>query len=216
MKVAVLFPKIFNFPFTYENESFEKLKPGDFVKAPFGSNDITGVIWPYEQKTKKKFQIKKISKKLNVKSLNPSMIDFIIWFSKYNLVPLGMSLKMCLLNQNVVEKSYSKKEFEIFKIKKIKNNFLLNLEQKKSLKFIRSVGTNYNVTVLEGITGSGKTLVYFERIKDIINKGFQVLIMLPEIALTNQFSRRFKEYFGAEPAIWHSGSSKLFLHFKNL
>ena len=116
------------------------------------------------------------------------MIKFISWFSKYNLVPLGMSLKMCLLNKDVVEKSFNK-EFDKFKIKKGKNKFLLNTEQKKSLAFIRNIGNNYNVTVLEGVTGSGKTLVYFERIKDLINKGFQALILLPEIALTNQFSR---------------------------
>jgi len=61
---------------------------------------------------------------------------------------------------------------------------------------------------LEVITGSGKTLVYFERVRDIVDKGFQALILLPEIALTNQFSRRFKQFFGAEPAIWHSGTSK--------
>jgi len=62
--------------------------------------------------------------------------------------------------------------------------------------------------VLEGVTGSGKTLVYFERVRDFLNKGFQSLIMLPEIALTNQFSKRFEEFFGTEPAIWHSGTSK--------
>ena len=104
MKVAVLFPKIFNFPFTYESNINKKLKPGDFVKAPFGSSELTGVIWPEQQKTKKKFKIKKISKKINVKSLNKSMIEFISWFSKYNLVPLGMSLKMSLLNKDVVSK----------------------------------------------------------------------------------------------------------------
>ena len=207
MKIPVLFPKIFDYPFTYKSEISETLKSGDFVKAPFGSSEITGVVWPHEQKTEKKFKIKKISKKINVKNLNPSMIEFISWFSKYNLVPLGMSLKMCLLNKNVVEKNFDK-EFDKFKIKRRKNKFLLNVEQKKSLVFIRSIGNNYNVTVLEGVTGSGKTLVYFERIKDLIQKGFQALILLPEIALTNQFSRRFKEFFGAEPAIWHSGTTK--------
>ena len=192
MKVPVLFPKIFDYPFTYKSEISEPLKSGDFVKAPFGSSEITGVVWTHEQKTEKKFKIKKISKKINVKNLNPSMIEFISWFSKYNLVPLGMSLKMCLLNKNVVEKNFDK-EFDKFKIKRRKNKFLLNVEQKKSLAFIRSIGNNYNVTVLEGVTGSGKTLVYFERIKDLIQKGFQALILLPEIALTNQFSRRFQE-----------------------
>ena len=207
MNIPVLFPKIFDHPFTYKSEIPGSLNPGDFVQAPFGSKEITGVVWPYEEKTDKKFKIKKISKKINVKNLNPSMINFISWFSKYNLVPLGMSLKMCLLNQDVVQKSFHQ-EFEKFKIKINKNKFLLNSEQKKSLNFMRSVGDKYNVTVLEGVTGSGKTLVYFNRIKDVIDRGLQALILLPEIALTNQFSRRFKEFFGADPAIWHSGTTK--------
>ena len=102
MKVPVLFPKIFDHPFTYKTEISEKLKSGDFVKAPFGSKEITGVVWPHEQKTEKKFKIKKISRKINVKKLNAPMIEFITWFSKYNLVRLGMSLKMCLLNKEVI------------------------------------------------------------------------------------------------------------------
>ena len=207
MKIPVLFPKIFNHPFTYKSEISESLNSGDFVKAPFGSNEITGVVWPYEQKTEKKFKMKKISKKINVKILNSSMIEFISWFSKYNLVPLGMSLKMCLLNKDVVEKNFNK-EFDKFKVKKSKNKFLLNTEQKRSVTFMRSIGNNYNVTVLEGVAGSGKTLVYFERIKDFVHKGLQALILLPEIALTNQFRTRFQEFFGAEPAIWHSGNYK--------
>jgi len=207
MKVPILFPKIFNYPFTYKSEISEPLKSGDFVKAPFGSSEITGVVWPEEQKTNKKFKIKKISRKINVTNLSPVMIKFISWFSRYNLVPLGMSLKMCLLNKDVVEKKFDK-EFDKFKIKNISNKVSLNIEQKNSLSFIRKIGTNYNVTVIEGVTGSGKTLVYFERIKDIIEQKLQALILLPEIALTNQFSRRFKEFFGVEPAIWHSGTTK--------
>ena len=64
MKIPILFPKIFDFPFTYKSEIEDNLKPGDFVKAPFGSSELTGVVWPYEQKTEKKFQIKKISRKI--------------------------------------------------------------------------------------------------------------------------------------------------------
>jgi len=207
MKVPVLFPKIFDYPFTYKSEISESLSPGDFVKAPFGSTEITGVVWPEEQKTKKKFKIKKISKKINSANLNTPMIKFISWFSKYNLVPLGMSLKMCLLKKDVVEKNFDE-EFKRFKLKYNKNFFLLNEEQKKSLTYMRTAGDNYNVTVLEGVTGSGKTLVYFNRMKDIVDRGYQALILLPEIALTNQFSRRFEDFFGSEPAIWHSGTTK--------
>ncbi len=207
MKLAVLFPKIFDHPFTYNSEINEILKPGDFVKAPFGPSEIIGVVWPYEQKTDKNFRIKKISKKLNIQSLNSKMIEFIIFFSKYNLVSLGMSLKMCLLNKNVVEKDFSK-EFKKYIINNINKKISLNHEQKKSLDFLRKFNNNYNVTVLEGVTGSGKTLVYFNRIQDFLKKKLQILILLPEIALTNQFSKRFEEYFGAPAAIWHSGTSK--------
>ena len=207
MKVPVLFPKIFDYPFTYKSEISESLNSGDFVKAPFGSSEITGVIWPHEQKTEKKFKIKKISKKINVKNLNSTMIEFISWFSKYNLVPLGMSLKMCLFNKGVIEKNFDK-EFKKFQLKNNKNRFVLNHEQKSSLTFMRSIGSKYNVSVLEGVAGSGKTLVYFNRIKDFTDKGMQALILLPEIALTNQFSRRFKDFFGTKPAIWHSNTTK--------
>ena len=163
MKIPVLFPKIFNYPFTYKSEISDTLNPGDFVKAPFGSYKITGVVWPDEQKTEKNFKLKKIIKKINIPNLNSSMIKFISWFSKYNMVPLGMSLKMSLLNKDVVEKSFDK-EFNKYKIKKNTIKFSLNAEQKVSLTFLKRVGDNYNVTVLEGITGSGKTLVYFERV----------------------------------------------------
>ena len=138
--------------------------------------------------------------------MNLSMIKFINWFSRYNIVPLGMSLKMCLLKKDVVEKSYDK-EFEIYQLQRKINYFKLNYEQKKSLNDLEQFGKKYCVSVLEGVAGSGKTLVYFERIKKIIYKGFQALVMLPEIALTDQFSERFKDFFGFYPAIWHSGIS---------
>ena len=60
------------------------------------------------------------------------------------------------------------------------------------------------MAVLQGTTGSGKTLVYFERIKKIIKQNSQALVLLPEIFLTNDFKLRFEEFFGFEPAIWHS------------
>ena len=66
----------------------------------------------------------------------------------------------------------------------------------------------FRVHVLQGTTGSGKTMVYFEALKDIINKGFQGLILLPEIGLTGQFEKKFIEFFGFIPAVWHSGITK--------
>ncbi|WP_412058860.1 primosomal protein N' [Bartonella sp. DGB2] len=58
--------------------------------------------------------------------------------------------------------------------------------------------------LLNGVTGSGKTEVYFEAVAQALREGRQVLILLPEIALTEQFITRFSQRFGAPPAAWHS------------
>ena len=123
------------------------------------------------------------------------------WFSSYNLVSKGMVLKMCLGDKKNVSKI---EEYKKEKINKKKYNFLLNKDQKKSFEDLTKFGNSFNVSLLQGVTGSGKTLVYFERIKEILEKGEQVLILLPEIFLTNQFKDRFEEFFGFVPSIWHS------------
>ena len=63
---------------------------------------------------------------------------------------------------------------------------------------------DYSVTLLDGVTGSGKTEVYFEAVADAIRAGRQSLILMPEIALTAQFLDRFTLRFGVRPAQWHS------------
>ena len=62
----------------------------------------------------------------------------------------------------------------------------------------------YSVTLLDGVTGSGKTAVYFEAVSEVIRRGRQALVLMPEIALTSQFLDRFAERFGVRPAEWHS------------
>jgi primosomal protein N' (replication factor Y) len=62
----------------------------------------------------------------------------------------------------------------------------------------------YSVTLVDGVTGSGKTEVYFEAVAEAIRRGRQVLILMPEIALTGQFLDRFAARFGVRPAEWHS------------
>jgi primosomal protein N' (replication factor Y) len=59
--------------------------------------------------------------------------------------------------------------------------------------------------LLDGVTGSGKTEVYFEAIAQSLRQGRQTLVLLPEIALTEPFLKRFTARFGHEPVAWHSG-----------
>lgn len=66
----------------------------------------------------------------------------------------------------------------------------------------------YHCALLDGVTGAGKTEVYFEAVATALKKGRQVLILLPEIALSNAFLERFQARFGCAPALWHSNLSK--------
>lgn len=72
-----------------------------------------------------------------------------------------------------------------------------------AMKALASKG-EFHVALLDGVTGSGKTEVYFEAVAEIIRRGQQVMILMPEIALTGQFLDRFAERFGARPIEWHS------------
>src|SRR4029077_20832251 len=62
----------------------------------------------------------------------------------------------------------------------------------------------YAATLIDGVTGSGKTEVYFEAVAENIRRGRQTLILMPEIALTGQFRDRYAARFGVRPAEWHS------------
>src|SRR5690349_16525291 len=65
----------------------------------------------------------------------------------------------------------------------------------------------FAVSLLDGVTGSGKTEVYFEAVSEALRRGKQILILLPEIALTVQFLDRFAARFGCRPVEWHSSLS---------
>ena len=198
MKAQVLLPKIFNFPFTYSSKV--KTKIGDLVEVPFGSKKELGVIWKNKFTEPKNIKIKNISKKTDY-SINRKLVDFIEWFSAYNMVPIGLALKMVIGSND----KFIKKDDNLIKFKNTKKKtFILNEEQLLALKFLENTKNNFDVSVLQGTTGSGKTLVYFERIKKIIQTNKQALVLLPEIFLTNDFKTRFEDFFGFEPAIWHS------------
>lgn len=82
----------------------------------------------------------------------------------------------------------------------------LNEEQQSAANTIANAldANNFSVHLLDGITGSGKTQVYFDAVLRAYDAGKSVLLMMPEIALTAQFMDRFEQRFGAPPVVWHS------------
>jgi primosomal protein N' (replication factor Y) len=81
----------------------------------------------------------------------------------------------------------------------------LSAEQESAAAALRAaVRDAFSVSLLDGVTGSGKTEVYFEAVAETLRAGRQALILLPEIALTGAFLDRFAARFGSRPAEWHS------------
>jgi primosomal protein N' (replication factor Y) len=82
----------------------------------------------------------------------------------------------------------------------------LSEDQEEAAAALRQsvVARHFSVTLLDGVTGSGKTEVYLEAIAECLRQGRQALILLPEIALSSQWLARFERRFGVAPAVWHS------------
>jgi primosomal protein N' (replication factor Y) len=79
-------------------------------------------------------------------------------------------------------------------------------QQRGAVDAMRALAANgsFHVALLDGVTGSGKTEVYFEAVAETVRRGRQSLILMPEIALTGQFLDRFARRFGVRPLEWHS------------
>ena len=89
-------------------------------------------------------------------------------------------------------------------------NISLNFDQEKIFKsFEFNQKNNFQVHLVDGVTGSGKTELYLKAVESNLDNGNQSLILLPEIALTEEWSKRFFKYFGCQPFIWHSKQSKI-------
>ena len=96
-------------------------------------------------------------------------------------------------------KHFDKPKFDV-------KTITLNDEQQAAADYLcQKCDTGFSVTLLDGVTGSGKTEVYFEAAIKTLKQNKQVLILVPEIALTTQWFDRYEKRFGVKPANWHSG-----------
>ena len=145
MKYPVLLPNIFDHPFTYESNL--NLKIGEYVKVPFGKS-IIRVIWDnFEKNDNKSFKLKKIVRRLNIKPLKKETIKFLNWFSEYNLVPKGMSLKLHLLSGEAIEE-FEDKDYHFFLSKDEVKEFRLSKDQNKILDELKNKDNKFRVHLL--------------------------------------------------------------------
>jgi primosomal protein N' (replication factor Y) len=203
--VRVLLPKPFHAPFDYfvPKESFVEL--GHYVQVPFGKSLVWGVVWETNVlSTLPEHQIKEIRSISSLPPLSPAARKLLEWTARYTLAPLGSVLKMTISVPDTLKES--EKDFlSNAKSLDIKPS-LLNHDQNFSATALKEavVKKEFQPFLLEGVTGSGKTEVYFEGIKEAYGKGRQSLILVPEISLSAAWVDRFIDRFGITPTIWHS------------
>ncbi|MES2984331.1 MAG: primosomal protein N' [Pseudomonadota bacterium] len=199
----VLMPALVETPFDY-------LVPpgtaeGALVEAKLAGRSLIGAVWgktsseaPAREAGKKAFTLKPITRVMgDIPPLSVSFRQWIDWIGDFTLAPKGAVLSLCGLAHagKTPKKPYAAAPFAIT---------LPVLTDAQNAVAQAMMAGDSKPTLLDGVTGSGKTEVYFHAIAQAIAAGKQVLVLLPEIALTHQWLERFEKTFGARPCAWHS------------
>ncbi len=194
---------------------------GARVVVPVGKRHMVGIAWDYPSTPPSGVELKQIIRTLDKASLLPvDLLKVLSWAASYYLYPLGMAIKDALppgllsARQKGIEKILSTRSgissaevphYDDWE--KGKDLIQLTPHQKKALATI-SDGLEkriFSPIVLFGVTGSGKTEVYIQAAKMCLELGRQVLVLVPEIAMTAQTVGRFTNRFGDTVTILHSG-----------
>lgn len=209
----VLIPAPIDRPFTYFFQ--KKMTPGMFVHVPWRHKTVVGIVWNQTCTPPKDITLKQ-GHILPFPSLHPSVLSFMERVSAYNLIPLGWVLRMVLGGVDIFkafdDTPHKKKRLQGRDIS-LENVSLydLSVQQKDCSQTIDHALEHdaYHAFLLEGLTGSGKTEVYFQGIYTALKHHKQVLVLVPEIGLTQAWLNRFKKQFGFLPHVWHTHTTPL-------
>lgn len=207
-RVDVLLPIAVNTAFSYiVPAEMGTLSEGDIVLVPFRGKKQWGVIWhlsdePFEG------ELKSVLAKSSLPAFSLNFLGFLTRVSDYNYFPIGLGLRLAI-SQNFLEDKNVRKLIDLSSLDLHFHNPVFSNEQAEAVQIIKTSieAGKFQSIVLDGVTGSGKTEVYLEAIAYALSLGKQVLVLLPEIALTTQILSRFEKRFGKPPLLWHSNVS---------
>jgi primosomal protein N' (replication factor Y) len=176
---------------------------GDSVRVPLGRRQSDGVILARTRETGK-YKLKSIA---NVNMERPRLPDrylqWIRWLSSYYLFPIGQIANLAFPPLERKEKLRKSKRSAIIPEMTPDKMPVLSQEQERCIQGI-SAQTGFAAHLLFGVTGSGKTEVYLQLLSQVIARGQQGLVLVPEISLTPQLVQRFSQRFGQNIAVLHS------------
>lgn len=203
--------------FTYAvPDAYEGLwQIGSYVTVPMAGRSVEGIIWNEADASGIPASKIKAIKKLyeNIPVMSSEQRAFLGKVAAWTMSPLGNVLDMALGSKKVFEEPKRQKKKPLSTggipdqaVDLNAGHEVLNKEQKLAAdSLIASMRDGAgDVFLLDGVTGSGKTEVYFDAMATALSQGDQVLLMMPEIALSNSFVARFERRFGFAPALWHS------------
>ncbi len=199
-RLSVLFPGPLG---CYDYTAEMPILPGTFVTAPFGRRESVGVVWDSApDMSVPANKVRPVYGTLPIPPLPKQTIDFVNWVANYTLSPLGAVLKMALIPD---PEKVSKKPvvFQRPNLRYAEIDFS-PAQQEAVAQLTDKIEAGFSVSLLDGVTGSGKTEVYFEALARALETGGQILVLLPEIILTTAWLARFEKRFGVAPALWHS------------
>lgn len=197
MYYHVIIPTYINETLTYQ--SSQKIKIGQIVKVPFKKSAKFGIIADRTITFKGNYDVKNILA-VTPFSLSKEMLEFVLWMNQYTMAALGMIAKTVLPLSTIPDTMPPSEDVPVVSDDAIELSSL----QKSALEALRKELPAKRPVVLDGVTGSGKTEVYLTIAHDVLKKGKKVLILLPEIALTQQLIERIGQRFGVPPYVWHS------------
>ena len=209
--VKVLIPNAHGAGFDYR--AAMPVDVGDFVSVSVMNKNHDGIVLGKGDGNIPAEKIKPILARHGF-SLPKTTVEWMRKMSEWTMMPPGAVLKLMMSAANFAIRdsrfgirraaSGVADTGEIFTNREIRDTgaIKLNDEQRRAADAIEIDG--FSATLIDGITGSGKTQVYFDAVGRVLSAGKSVLIMMPEIALTAQFISRFRERFGVAPSVWHS------------
>lgn len=190
-------------PLTYLSDL--ELNRGQSVLVPLGKRSVQGVVLGSVHESSFKGELKSIHSVIQeLPTLSSAFVSWLEWLADYYIHPPGLVTKLAfppLAQQVKARKSQRAPVIPLFD--QIENKKKFTDEQEFIYKNI-SQCNGFATHLIFGVTGSGKTEVYLQLLDDVIKKGQQGLVLVPEISLTPQLIQRFSMRFGDQIAALHS------------